>query len=871
MNDNHLPDDDVLQLVFGELDAERQAAVRKAVAEDAELAATARGLEAAVAGRARRERGPGQRRVQRPTAAADVGGFRSRAGRDSSSRRFLSRSLDTWRWIMRSPVSRVAAAAILVVAITGVALWFHGGGATPALADFLEPIIEAKNAKYKITTVMKGPHAGTATSQVMELDASRSRLEMEVEVEVGTPKKHKLKTVQVWDGRQAKNLHLDPAQKQARVYSYSKLPKDTDPSGGPMAGFREILLNARDLPELKRESLGEKEIDGRRVIGFRVSKSGMEMNVWGDPKTGLPVRIEASGAMIPNTEFAMSDFEFNVEMDESLFSVEPPAGYEVIEIENSTSDGSLPEEKELIGMFRCYIELSGGLFPDKLDRESVVNSAMTLEWTSANIEHPPKAQRAQEWADAQSTLQGGLQFALGLPPEADWHYAGRGVSLGESETPVFWYRPKETTTYRVVYGDLSVREAQTPPSVPVTKPGRPERDLIDMFRCSSELSNGRFPNSLEAVSLVHALAFASHSLENPDDPSARRDQRRRIAEAHLRLQRGLKFASLLPKEADSHYAGKGVSLGAAETPIFWYRPKEGEKYRVVYADLSVHDGEAPPSVREVLPEQDLINTLRSYSELSGGPFPDLLKAESLLMMVMTKKCSFESLEQMQKPNAKQIQEISRYYTQFQPGLNFAASLTAEADPHYAGKGISLGAAETPIFWYRPNDSKKYRVIFADLSVGDTDTAPSVPDVLPEQDLIDMFRYWSELSGGPFPDADSMSMDEDAGEVRNRILEKKFGLEKGEKPDAKQLPEYIETVLKLLPGSTFVGSLPADADAHYAGTGVSFGAAETPIFWYRPKDATKYRVIYADLSVRDADTAPSVADAERVAVPSSPKE
>ncbi|MCP5110325.1 MAG: hypothetical protein GY953_05775, partial [bacterium] len=48
MNDNHLPDDDVLQLVFGELEVERQAAVRKAVAEDAELAATARELEAAV-------------------------------------------------------------------------------------------------------------------------------------------------------------------------------------------------------------------------------------------------------------------------------------------------------------------------------------------------------------------------------------------------------------------------------------------------------------------------------------------------------------------------------------------------------------------------------------------------------------------------------------------------------------------------------------------------------------------------------------------------------------------------------------------------------------------------------------------------------
>jgi hypothetical protein len=31
------------------------------------------------------------------------------------------------------------------------------------------------------------------------------------------------------------------------------------------------------------------------------------------------------------------------------------------------------------------------------------------------------------------------------------------------------------------------------------------------------------------------------------------------------------FANQLPPSADAHYAGKGVLLGAADTPIFWYR------------------------------------------------------------------------------------------------------------------------------------------------------------------------------------------------------------------------------------------------------------------------------------------------------------
>ena len=52
-----------------------------------------------------------------------------------------------------------------------------------------------------------------------------------------------------------------------------------------------------------------------------------------------------------------------------------------------------------------------------------------------------------------------------------------------------------------------------------------------------------------------------------------------MTEALVKLHRGLIFSDLLPKEADSHYAGKGVSLGAADTPTFRHRPKDGKAIR----------------------------------------------------------------------------------------------------------------------------------------------------------------------------------------------------------------------------------------------------------------------------------------------------
>jgi hypothetical protein len=60
------------------------------------------------------------------------------------------------------------------------------------------------------------------------------------------------------------------------------------------------------------------------------------------------------------------------------------------------------------------------------------------------------------------------------------------------------------------------------------------------------------------------------------------------------------------------------------------------------------------------------------------------------------------------------------------GYAFALELPASADAHYAGKGVKPGTPDRPIFWYKPEGTSKYHVIFADLSVKEVDNAPQVP-------------------------------------------------------------------------------------------------------------------------------------------------
>ena len=391
----------------------------------------------------------------------------------------LSRPLDSWRWIMRSPVSRVAAAVVFVLAITGVALWFHGGGATYAFADFIAPILEAKTAKFKITTEMevKGQALKT-TAEVMMLDATRSRQETEMS--------DKSKMVMIFDWGRGKSLTLVPTSKTATALTFTNMPKHKIPEDkDPLGYLRSMLLDARDKPDIKREPLGEKEIDGHRVVGYRISSRGMVVSLWGDPKTGVPVRAEMTMALFGNAKMTMSDFVFNVEMDESLFSTEPPPGYTV---QRMKLDASPSDETDLIETFRGYSKLSGGAFPDSLDMQVIIQMVVK-KFTPQIVAKiakggKPNEEQMQKMGEAQIKLQRGLGFALVLPTDAHAYYAGKGVSLGAADKPIFWYRPKDAKKYRIIYADLSVRDAAAPPSVPNAQPvpgDRRREEVVGLF------------------------------------------------------------------------------------------------------------------------------------------------------------------------------------------------------------------------------------------------------------------------------------------------------------------------------------------------------------------------------------------------------
>ncbi|MCE5302290.1 MAG: zf-HC2 domain-containing protein [Planctomycetaceae bacterium] len=571
---------------------------------------------------------------------------RTRAKKTHST--LLSRSLNTWRWIMRSPVFRIATAVVFVLAITGVAVWFHGGGTALAFADFVRPILQVKTVKYRQTIEVKAPSARTITSQWMILDASRSR--SAIIRPDGT-----IQSVHITDWSKGLSLSLVPETKHATILEYPDKNGRNDPSM-----WLRLLQMARDhkTKNFHFESLGNKQMDGRRVVGFRICHpGGTPFDLWGDAQTGLPVRVEMTTGMNDHMKTTFSNFVFNTPMDESLFSVEPPAGYTV---DRQKVDTAPRKEKDLIEMFRQYAKLTDGTLPDSLDSHTVTwtfwkNYHIRATWDNGSTSQTgsvgdEQKRRLEEQIGIIMDKMDAAMMAGKTHPEQIREFAAQMTKIAtemacpgvirttwESFVPVMF---KATEQQRQQFekhmrkmmqgGDRQEQAGKKGNDIgtlinrmvwenlaPATLKANEEK-----WHEFNELMGkmGGKPNERQKVKERFREAFGDPLLKDVEAWQAEvarvgraRDARiqkntqereiesQKFMEAQRQINRGLAFANGLQPAVDAHYAGQGVKLGAADTPIFWYRPKNGKKYRVLYADLSVREADAAPKAPNAQP------------------------------------------------------------------------------------------------------------------------------------------------------------------------------------------------------------------------------------------------------------------------------
>jgi outer membrane lipoprotein-sorting protein len=378
-------------------------------------------------------------------------------------------------------IARIAVAATVLLAISTFASWMviGGGSGNIAFAEVAKALENLQTATYDCAMEMKNPTDGKTITTNMKcffLAPSRERTEMSMSMGSG---KKKGSSVMILDHQAMKGLTLEPEQKLATAIDLSKIKR---PAGGPSNMFemvRQLVREGRSGSGKNVESLGKKEIDGRVAVGFRTRGNMANQTFWADPQTARLVRIDVD---MPgsNGHGVMSNFRYDMELDPSMFSLKPPAGYTVNNLE-----AKLPVEDDLVNTLRLIAEHNDGTFPAAIrpsnkEYQQAIQAASMSE-TQKLMKEPETAKLLKDlqakygkdqdgfmkaWMKAimpfiqklTQKYQQGMMFYNMLTSLNDSHYVGKGVKLGTPDRPIFWYKPTGVEKYRVIYADLSVKE-----------------------------------------------------------------------------------------------------------------------------------------------------------------------------------------------------------------------------------------------------------------------------------------------------------------------------------------------------------------------------------------------------------------------------
>jgi hypothetical protein len=349
-----------------------------------------------------------------------------------------------WRIIMKSGITKIAAVAVIIIAAV-IFVHYSGGsidGASVAWADVMEQISNFR--PYACTHTVYDEGAPTWSFRVMRLSLTQRR-------QIFPDGR-----IAIYDLSIPKSLTLYPEKKHA-----TERMLDMSPASDP-----DIFRIAKSMQNMSYgeggvQEIGILEIEGHVTKGFRSKDEINDLTIWADVQTKLPVRLEVIHVG-RGRKIIISEFEFDVDFDEAFFSTTAPEGYTVEKIgkEEITRWEKIAQsttEEDLVEGLHALAVFLDGRFPPEIELEEI-RTTLKEYIKQNNLSDSEVKKRLAPVSEKYTKAYWYVRQLKGELEVSDFHYVGEGVKLGDSETPVIWWLPKDSETYHVIYGDLSVRD-----------------------------------------------------------------------------------------------------------------------------------------------------------------------------------------------------------------------------------------------------------------------------------------------------------------------------------------------------------------------------------------------------------------------------
>ena len=365
-----------------------------------------------------------------------------------------------WRIAMHSKLTKIAAAAVVAVAVI-VGSQFLGG--TVTFAQVIEPILNARTVVLDYV-IGEGPDAPEMHDIVIGSRIRRTISNIDKTMILDSRVRSAVSNMDM-----TMILDLEDARMLTLVsLGVTKIASYNDIQGTGLEGTRSVLdfirrivSEVKDNPDADIQDLGEKEINGQKAVGFYVKGFNDGLTIWANKKTSLPIRIEFTEGKTSTVTTVIKNIEFDVPLEESLVSMEVPAGYTLkdlitLHIEDTAPDNHLSNatEEDLVESLRIWAEIIlDGAFPDAIGTDHFIKQAAVLGSKLASLGLP-----LSEMEQLCFKYTKGVIFLQEFEFGGKWGYAGKGVKLGDADKIILWYQPQGSNTYRAIYGDLRVAE-----------------------------------------------------------------------------------------------------------------------------------------------------------------------------------------------------------------------------------------------------------------------------------------------------------------------------------------------------------------------------------------------------------------------------
>ncbi|MGD0551376.1 MAG: hypothetical protein ABSB25_01860 [Sedimentisphaerales bacterium] len=334
-----------------------------------------------------------------------------------------------WRTIMKSRTTKLAAAAVVVIAGVLCVQFLTGTNA------YAQVVQEIRNARTVVYTVITQTNQGNGET-------------VKTDVAYKEPGLLRMSTVDgyviILDSTSGKVISIVPTLQMYTIGDVKNLLNNIDTTKGPF----DSIESMKKLPAKADEHLDPREIDGVICDGYKVKQGDLTTTVWIDAKTGDLVQVEQKYASAPGMNKIIKNIKFNVVLDDSLFSMTPPEGYRASELK-SDAFASVSTEDMFIEFMRLWSSLTvDGMFPP-----------VATPTPKVIMDMGQQGKLKGEWnMPVMIRMTNGMLFVYRLPQSSNWRYMGENVKFGTPDKAIFWYRPVGSQMYRVIYADLTVRE-----------------------------------------------------------------------------------------------------------------------------------------------------------------------------------------------------------------------------------------------------------------------------------------------------------------------------------------------------------------------------------------------------------------------------